>query len=379
MAKHVVLAVAGAGKTYYLCHKLNPDIRNLILAYTHENIHNIRKELIDAFGHVPDRTRISTFDAFVYNEIILPYESSIREFFNRSDFKSLGITTIDPPEQSLYINGKRFSNKQYIKQEYLEHYITKYNQYYCNRLSKLALRIQINKKPLIERIAERLNLFYDAILIDEFQDFREHDFDLIFNLSSKLNQITLVGDYYQHSVSAINNSGKPFKKGNSYISYDEFLKSLVEAGYLVDTDTLNVSRRCSPEVCWFVTEKLGIYIKSDGKHNGRVIFINDSIETVHNLLRDSSVLKLLYNNANKYSFKAMNWSYSKGDTFDKVCVILTEKFDNITDPDFKLNDISIIVLNRLYVALTRSKGDVYILPSFMFNQVKSLYSIHVDH
>ena len=53
MAKRVILAVAGAGKTYYICHEIDPTKRNLILAFTHENIHNIQKELCDAHGCVP--------------------------------------------------------------------------------------------------------------------------------------------------------------------------------------------------------------------------------------------------------------------------------------------------------------------------------------
>ena len=42
MAKRVILAVAGAGKTYHICHEIDPTKKNLILAYTHENIHNIQ-------------------------------------------------------------------------------------------------------------------------------------------------------------------------------------------------------------------------------------------------------------------------------------------------------------------------------------------------
>lgn len=43
MAKRVILAVAGAGKTYHICHEIDPAKRNLILAFTHENIYNIQK------------------------------------------------------------------------------------------------------------------------------------------------------------------------------------------------------------------------------------------------------------------------------------------------------------------------------------------------
>lgn len=50
MAKRVILAVAGAGKTYHICHEIDPTKKNLILAYTHENIHNIQKESISTLN-----------------------------------------------------------------------------------------------------------------------------------------------------------------------------------------------------------------------------------------------------------------------------------------------------------------------------------------
>ena len=78
MAKKVILAVAGAGKTYHICHKIDPTKKNLILAYTHENIHNIQKELCDAHGCVPELTTIMTFDAFVYHNLIRNRQSRQR-------------------------------------------------------------------------------------------------------------------------------------------------------------------------------------------------------------------------------------------------------------------------------------------------------------
>ena len=77
MAKKVILAVAGAGKTYHICHGIDPNKRNLILAFTHENIHNIQRELCDAYGCVPELTTVSTFDAFVYHQLVLPYEPRV--------------------------------------------------------------------------------------------------------------------------------------------------------------------------------------------------------------------------------------------------------------------------------------------------------------
>lgn len=60
-----------------------------------------------------------------------------------------------------------------------------------------------------------INMFYDQLMIDEFQDFREYDYDLMTTLSKYVNNILLVGDYYQHSVSAINNSFKKERSSSS--------------------------------------------------------------------------------------------------------------------------------------------------------------------
>lgn len=87
-------------------------------------------------------------------------------------------------------------------------------------------------------------------------------------LSKHLNDVVLVGDYYQHSVSATNNSGKPFKNRSKDVSYDSFVAELKNAGFEVDLTTLDKSRRCSAEICQYVSEKLGINISSHGETMG---------------------------------------------------------------------------------------------------------------
>ncbi len=64
-----------------------------------------------------------------------------------------------------------------------------------------------DKHKLVAKVADCINMFYDQVCIDEFQDFRVYDFDFIVSLAQKLNNVLLVGDYYQHSVSGDNNSG----------------------------------------------------------------------------------------------------------------------------------------------------------------------------
>lgn len=371
MAKQVVLAVAGAGKTYHICHNLDVSRRNLLIAFSHENIHNIRQELLSAYGRIPELTTVSTFDSFVYHNFILPYESSIAEYFNHPEFESRGICVISPPNPRIKNKtGKSIHNPNYVKKELIGHYITKENQYYCATLSELALQIKKRGESLVKRAVRRLNLFFDTVLVDEFQDFRKYDFELILLISKYFHDIVLVGDYYQHSVSAINNSGKPFDENTSY---ESFVLDLEREGFRVDQSSLVKSRRCSKEVCAYVTQKLGIKIASCEINNGAVVWADEFAEDI---LNNDEILKLVYNNSDRYKFRAMNWSYSKGDTVKAACVILTSQFENLSEESFCSTGIPTSTLNKLYVAMTRSCGDLYLIKSSTFKKLMKRYQIN---
>lgn len=92
MDKRVILAVAGSGKTYHICNKLNPQKKNLILAFTHENINNILSELVKAYGEIPTLTSVMTFDAFKNRFLLKPYENSILLNFDDNLIRGKGIT-----------------------------------------------------------------------------------------------------------------------------------------------------------------------------------------------------------------------------------------------------------------------------------------------
>ena len=371
MDKQIILAVAGAGKTYHICHSIDPTKKNVILADTNENIHNIENGLGDADNCVQDLTTVMTLDSFVYRHLICPYEPSIAEHFSCPAFISSGICTIDPPpKQITNAKGRMVANPKYITKDKLRHYITNQGQYYCATLSELVLQVKKGRDSLVKRAAARLNLFYDYVLIDEFQDFREHDYELIMTLAKQLNSVMLVGDYYQHSVSATNNSGKPFKKRKGDVGYSEFISELQSEGFNVDTTTLSKSRRCSAEICDYVSKKLGINISSQDEHEGSVIWADDlAVE----ILNNKQIVKLIFKEADKYSFQALNWSYSKGDTVDAACVILTDRFDRLDSEDFSIQGIPVSTINKLYVAMTRSRGDLYLMKSSIFKKFKDLY------
>ena len=73
MAGKVILAVAGAGKTYKICQMIDMDKKNLILAFTHENIKNIENGLIKRFKRIPNKTFVMTFHSFVSCSPVILY------------------------------------------------------------------------------------------------------------------------------------------------------------------------------------------------------------------------------------------------------------------------------------------------------------------
>lgn len=82
---------------------------------------------------------------------------------------------------------------------------------------------------------------------------------------------------------------------------------------------------------------------------------------------------MIFKEADKYLFQAWNWSYSKGDTVDAACVILTDRFDELDNEDFSIQGIQVSTINKLYVAMTRSRGDLYLMKYSTFKKFKDLY------
>ena len=379
MAKQVILAVAGAGKTHYISRAIDPAQKNLILAFTHENIRNIHKELIEAHGTVPELTTVMTFDSFVYRFLVCPYEPTILRHFGRDDYKTRGITLRQPPPMQIKSkDGESIPNPKYKKDVLLEHYVTAYGQYYNANTAKLVMKVKKKKEILIKKAADTWNLFFDKILIDEFQDFRIYYFELILALSKSTDNILLVGDYYQHSVSALNNTGKPFQvgkgKSKAELSYTDFVQLLEKEGFNVDETTLEKSRRCPQNICDFITMKLGINIAAYNDNQGKVIWVEDN--DIDDILKNNQITKLVWNTPEIYNFEAQSWSYSKGNTLDSVCVILTDTLRSLKSHKFDCNKIAKSTLNKLYVAMTRTKGNLYIMDFTVFQNAKENYIKH---
>lgn len=371
MDKKLILAVAGSGKTYLICNSIDPEKRNLVLAFTHENINNINKELLKRFGAIPGKTIVSTFHGFLFRDCIQPYHRMICSLYGTQTFRCEGVMFVPPPKP---MNGTKY-NVKYVKDNRLEHYIPR-NRYYCSQMAKLILK---NSCTLLPAVLNRTNKFYDAIFIDEYQDYRNEEYELLSAIIQGFGgNVLLVGDYYQHSVSGENNTGKPFGTAQKPKTYQEYKRIIEGLGVTVDETSLSKSRRCSKQVCDFVKSKMNIEIESHDNHAGEVIRISDPKEA-ERILNDDNICKLMLRDSRRYLFRCFNWSYSKGDTYERTCVILTKDTSNLMEDDFQYARIAPTTRNKLYVALTRSRTDVYLMSKNIFDEVKDKYCIDRGH
>ena len=93
-------------------------------------------------------------------------------------------------------------------------------------------------------------------------------------------------------------------------------------------------------------------------------------EYANAIFSDNSIVKLFYSEANKYHCFAENWGKSKGlDDFCDVCIVLNAKtlkaYKNNT-----LNQLPAPTLNKLYVACTRAKRNIYLVPHTFLDDYK---------
>lgn len=366
MDKRIILAVAGAGKTYTLGHEVDANKRNIVLAYTNQNVKNLKNEICDKYGgSIPANTQVLTFDSFLYRYFIRPYEKIILKFWNKCDVDMKGVEVNIKPEPKTI--GGRY-NRKYKDKNQFEHYVCK-NKYYCSRIPELITYIKNKDINLFKIAMGNLNKYCDYILIDEVQDFREKYYDILEMIIKESSNVVLVGDYYQHSVNGQNNSGKPFKN----CTYNQYIHNLEELGLEVDVTSLSKSRRCTKKICKLVREKLQIEIEAEEKNIEGEIFFLEEEDEIEKVLLDNNIIKLVYNNSGIYKFKAMGWGISKGDTLQDTCVILTGEYSNIKNEDFKLSSKECTTNNKLYVALTRAKNNVYIITKEIFDRHKENY------
>lgn len=339
MDKRVVLAAAGSGKTSSLVKRLNSDDRFLIVTYTVNNEEHLRTRIIERFGCIPENIRVMRYFSFLNGFCFKPFLSD-RVGAN-------GITFDAPPGYTRY-------------KENTSHYMDNNKRLYHNRIAKLV------QKGCLKDVLERLSKYFDWLLIDEAQDFGGHDLNFLCALGAANLNIVLVGDFYQHTFET---SADGNVNVGAYKDFNKYLGRLIDAGFTPDQNTLIKSYRCSPAVCKFVRDSLGIQIESHRTVDTDIIDV-DNQERADKLFADQSVVKLFLEESSKYPCYSDNWGNSKGqDHYNDVCVVLNPtSFKSFQDGT--LVELKPKTKGKLYVACTRARGNLYFVPEKYFKKFK---------
>lgn len=251
----------------------------------------------------------------------------------------------------------------YAKQGELQCYLNDKKEFYSNRLAWFL------EKRCIKEIRARLERYFNWIMFDEVQDIDGRDFNFLIKLCESNNNYLMVGDYFQHTF-ATSHDGN-VNKNLYHDNMQKYINKFSKKGINANTSILSGSYRCSPKICDFIKNKLKINIASKNNNNEYCWSFIDSYDKIKEINEDVKIVKLHYKNSSKYGIYHYNWGDVKGiDSYSNVCVVLYkgafEKFKNNT-----LHLLKTTAKNRLYVALTRAKENVYLIEE---NELEKLYS-----
>lgn len=343
MDKKLILAVAGSGKTSYIVNCLNQEKKSLIVTYTINNFNNLKNKILIKFGYIPEKIKLYSYYNFLYSFCYRPFLSS--------KLKTTGISWKIPPVSTFK-----------LKRTDLAFYMNKKRRLYSNRIAKL-----LETKCVLQYINDRIEKYFDNFFIDEIQDFSGHDFNLLKSISLASIDIIYVGDFYQYTYDTSRDGNINSNIHNDYHLYIKIFKDL---NFVIEENLLRKSYRCSPSICEFIKSNFGIQIESNRNDNTTIGLLTDEKE-IKRIFHCFKTIKLFYQKHYTYNCYSKNWGESKGsDNYFDVCVILNKN----TYKHFctnKLNSLCTQTKNKLYVACTRAKGNVYFIEEDLLKKIIS--------
>lgn len=340
MDKKLILAVAGSGKTSLLISELSLEKRFLIVTYTLTNKDNIQKKIFEKFGFFPSNITLLSFFSFLYNFCYKPFLSY--------KYPSRGLNYLPNPNRFAKMDEKKY-------------YFDNKNQIFSNRISKF-----IQNTNTSADVIARLEKYYDYFFIDEIQDLAGNDINFFWELAGSKIGILAVGDFYQHTYDT-SRDGTVNK--NLHEDLNVYKSSFEKKGFKSDAEKLSFSYRCGKEICDFIKDNLGIEIKSANQNHSSIVFVKDKDE-VKKIMEDYSIVKLFYREHYKYRCFSKNWGESKGeDDYTNVSIIVNK--DQFAKLQIKeIMDLAPQTRNKLYVAISRARQNVYFISSDLISEYK---------
>lgn len=213
----------------------------------------------------------------------------------------------------------------------------------------------------------RVRRYYDAIYIDEIQDFGGYDFNFVLALCSADVSILLIGDFFQHTYST-SVDGKVNEGLHS--DYEKYKQRFEAVGIKPNEGLLEKSRRCSKEICELISNGMGIKIESQAEHSSKIVVVENDNE-IERLHACKKTVKLFYEEHGLYNCFSDNWGASKGvDHYQDVLVVLNDKsWKAYKKREWK--SLKPLTRNKLYVACSRTRGDLYLATETSFKRFRS--------
>lgn len=331
--KKLTLAVAGSGKTTKLINQLNLEESFFIVTYTITNSNLIRERIITRYGFLPNNIEVFTYFNFLYSFCVKP--------FLLFKYNLKGVYLESPPDHT-----------NYLKNQDLKKYISPKGYVYHNRMAKL-----IQVENLVEDVILRLEKFCDHFYYDETQDLGGHDFNFTLLLSQAKINFLFVGDFYQHTYAT---SFDRNVNMNLHKNYQNYIKHFKQKNITIDVKSLNNSWRCSPTMCNYISNNLGIQIGSHRTDTTKIEMISDKSH-IEEILKNDEIIKLVYSDASKRPFRAKNWGECKGeDDYINTCIILNKNTAKLFNQN-SLMKLANRTKNKLYVALSRTRESCYLI------------------
>jgi len=338
----VILAVAGSGKTTRIVNSIDPSKSNLVLTYTDNNFRNLRNRIVGQFDGIPDSTRVYTYFSFLYSFCLRPLCGD-----------QYGLKGINFDRPSDFSNLKKLDD--------VRRYIDSHGRMYSSRIAGFLINF-----GLIDKVRSRIEKYFGCVYVDEVQDFAGSDFNFLVAITTGNTDSVLVGDFFQHTYDTSRDGN--VNKG-LHNDFDAYKKRFESAGFEVDEAVLSRSHRCSATTCEFVSKQLGIDIDSHHEDASLLEFVDDE-GWAEAIFHQEQTVKLFYQSHRRYPCSSENWGASKGlDDFDSVCVVLNKNTESFYRKG-KLNELNPMTRNKLYVACTRARSELFFVPESFLKKYK---------
>lgn len=340
-----ILAPAGGRKTQKIiamCADLAAPRKRAVITFTT----SAQKILIDRLLASDARSQMPTVTgwyAFLLDHIVRPYAPSVRK-----------------------LQGARVKGLAWVegtlpnKLPGIHYYLNGAGDVYSERLGLLASNVL---KADGAAVIDRLERIFDEIYIDEVQDLRGNDLDVLDALIRSKIRVVLVGDVRQRLLS----TSKSSRRHGEYdgLGLNNWFREMAEKE-LLNLQTIQETWRCCPEVIQFADQMFtsGRFLPTkskvavpDGMHHGvwllEETYIDEYIRRFHPACyRDSVRTKLVGTDS------ATNFGLCKGATEDHVLIFPTGPMKKFWKD--KANNLAEKSRMNAYVAITRARWSVAI-------------------